>query len=67
MKTIKTWLNKLDEPYKTEAIINTQNVLLSIKSESLSAALSGAFSWEKSKQGHEYWEELNEKIKDENR
>lgn len=67
MKTIKTWFKKLEEPYRTQAIINTTQSLLSVKVGLLSDALGGAFGWERTKEGYDYWNKLNEKLLNENR
>jgi len=55
MKTIREWFNDLEEPYKTQALENTGEKSLKIIAESMSEALSSAFYWADSYQGHQYW------------
>lgn len=64
MKTINEWLNELEEPYRTQAINNSfYNINKTEKAKSLSFALSMAFIWDKTNEGHDYWEKLNDKLK----
>jgi hypothetical protein len=60
------WFNKLDEPYKSEAIQETDLSLLENKVKTLEGALFGGFRWSESKQGHDYWNRLYNKIIKEN-
>lgn len=55
MKTVEEWFNYLEEPYKTQALENSIEKSLKIIKESMSDALSCAFIWDESCQGHEYW------------
>lgn len=55
MKTIKQWFETLDEPYKSQAIACTDADRLHIECESLYSAVSGAFTWGNTEQGHMYW------------
>lgn len=64
MKTIREWLEELPEPYRTQAIENTEDELLLERVESLKKAVKCAFIWNKSPQGHEYWSELHETLND---
>lgn len=57
-KTIKYWLNKLDEPYKTKAIQQTNKDILKEEVDSLIIALYKMFVWEDSQEGDEYWRDL---------
>lgn len=56
-KTVKEWFEELEEPYKTQAFDNTEADMLECVAEALSDALFGAFSWECSNEGAEYWDE----------
>ena len=57
-KTIKQWLNTLNEPYKTKAIQQTNKDRLKEKADSLIIALYKMFVWEDSVEGDEYWRDL---------
>ena len=57
-KTIKQWLNTLNEPYKTKAIQQTKEDRLKEKADSLIIALYKMFVWEDSVEGDEYWRDL---------
>ena len=57
-KTIKDWLNTLDEPYKTKAIQQTNKDILKEKANSLTIALYKMFGWSESEEGLEYWADL---------
>ena len=57
-KTIKQWLNTLNEPYKTKAIQQTNKDRLKEKVDSLIIALYKMFVWEDSVEGDEYWRDL---------
>lgn len=67
MKTVKEWLEGLEEPYRSQAFENVEELnvhpggVLFAREESLSSALIGAFDWGKSPQGHKYWENIYEK------
>jgi hypothetical protein len=56
MKTIKKYLGKLPEPYRTQAIENSKDWSNKLEVESLSQAISNAFIWNNTPQGHNYWE-----------
>lgn len=64
-KTIEDWLNELDEPYRTQAIENTKNLAdtteLDRPAFGISDALSCAFIWGRSPEGHIYWSDLHSK------
>jgi hypothetical protein len=66
-KTIKEWLSELEEPYKSQAMANTNKEFLSFEEDSLTMALTGAFEWYSSPQKEDYWIRLNDKLKNENR
>ena len=57
-KTIKQWLNTLNEPYKTKALQQTNKDRLKEKVDSLIIALYKMFVWEDSVEGDEYWRDL---------
>ena len=57
-KTIKQWLNTLNEPYKTKAIQQTNEDKKKKKADSLIIALYKMFVWEDSVEGDEYWRDL---------
>ena len=59
----KDWLNRLDEPYKSQAIENWSLYSSNnLSYEKQSIALSCAFDWEKSNEGRKYWLDLWFKI-----
>ena len=58
MKTIREWLNELTEPYRSRAIrnaVNTLNPLLDLSQVSMEDAIWGAFDWNKTPEGHDFW------------
>ena len=61
-KKIKDWLNKLNNPYKQQAITNLNTSVKEIKVNNICDALSLAFSWKHSKEGLEYWNEVYERL-----
>lgn len=58
MKTIREWLEELPEPYRTQAINNTEKNRLLTHDVSLREAITVAFFWGNSPEGHEYWAEF---------
>ncbi len=58
MKTIKECLEELPEPYKTQAINNTNNITLKSIKGSLKNALYSCFRWKETNEGWEYWEKV---------
>lgn len=64
MKTIKEWIEELPEPYRTRSIENTEDELLLERVESLKRAVKCAFVWRNSTQGHQYWEDFYDTLKD---
>jgi hypothetical protein len=64
MKTIKEWLEELKPEHRELSIKNavelsrSPTILLATHEESLSEAIAGAFAWNKTQQGHDYWEEI---------
>lgn len=58
-KTIKEWFEILKEPYKTQAINNTDEGILILEVGSLWDALVSAFDWEHTEEGTCYWKKLS--------
>lgn len=55
-RTLRTHLKKLPEPYRTQAIANTDRSILKHKAiRTVKDAVWVAFSWEESPEGYEYW------------
>ena len=54
MKTIKEWLEMLNEPERSEALENT-NIYLFEKVNECKDAICMAFDWDKSPQKENYW------------
>lgn len=67
MKTIKEWLETLEEPYKTQAFINTSNEMLEEETINLSYALLDGFIWSDSPEGSEYWDNVHTQIELDNK
>jgi hypothetical protein len=61
MKTAKEWFQKLPEPYRTQALENSDG--LKIKYQSLPDALMGNFTWDDTPQGDEYWDKIHDRAK----
>ncbi len=63
MKTVREWLECLPEPYRGQALANAEKSnMLDGRHESLYDALSSAFYWEGSPQGHDYWSEYSSTV-----
>lgn len=62
MKTIQQHLNELKEPYRTQAINNTDKETLQDKVEDLAFALKVAFLWSNSPEKHGYWGNVHSQI-----
>lgn len=64
MKTIKEWLEELPTEIKEKAFYNVHrltvfpNIILEFKEGSIKDAISSAFIWECTDEGHEYWESI---------
>ena len=60
MKKIKEWLEELPEPYRSEAIKNTQARMLDHipEAHTLGEVLDVAFAWYNTPQGQKYWSNL---------
>ena len=61
-KTIKDWLNTLDEPYKSKALKQTNEDILNLYCNSLLNSLYQMFDWESSEEGLEYWSDLTSSL-----
>lgn len=61
-KTIKDWLNILDEPYKSKAIQQTNEDILNLYCDSLLNSLYQMFDWQSSEEGLEYWSDLTSSL-----
>lgn len=66
-KTIKEWLEELDEPYRTQALNNMDIEDSEVDAYSLCEAVGIAFYWYDSPEGHDYWDELSEQLIKENK
>lgn len=64
MKTVKDFLEKLDEPYRSQALANCKTP--NVEVENLFEAVGCAFLWSSTEQGQEYWQSLHSKIGNEN-
>lgn len=63
MKTIREYLNELLEPYRTQALANTNEMKLNCYAIGLEQAVKTAFVWIESHEGHDYWQDLHDGIK----
>jgi hypothetical protein len=61
-KTIKDWLNTLDEPYKSKALRQTNEDILNLYCDSLLNSLYQMFDWVSSEEGLEYWSDLTSSL-----
>jgi hypothetical protein len=55
---IVEWLNLLDEPYKTQAILKLREDRRTRMVDCMSDAINLAFTWSETSQGREYWQTL---------
>jgi len=58
-KTIEQWIGFLPEPFRAQALANAKPNFLALSKDSLAKALKGAFDWEDSPQGEDYWKRLH--------
>lgn len=56
--TIVEWLNLLDEPYKTQALLKLREDRRTRRVTRMSEAINQAFTWSESSQGRDYWSDL---------
>ena len=61
-KTIKQWLNTLNEPYKSKALKQTNEDILNSYCDSLLNSLYQMFDWQSSFEGLEYWADLTSSL-----
>jgi hypothetical protein len=62
-KKVKNWLTQLQEPERSKAINNT--ICPDVYAVCLAEAIAGAFNWENTPEGHEYWEAIFQKYLEE--
>lgn len=61
IKTIREWFEtKLPDGYRERAIANTRENDLRLERYSFSSALSRAFCWTDSREGHDFWHQVCE-------
>ena len=63
IKTLGEWLEELPVEVRVKAIVNTwaqdgTQEVLDVPESDLYNALSGAFKWDETPEGHEYWSAL---------
>lgn len=62
-KTIKQWLQELEEPYRTQALEHAKAYGINTNIESsLDQALLAGFIWEDTLQGWDYWNDVRQDI-----
>lgn len=64
MKTVKEWLNDLEQPYKRQALNNLLYIKAGLRVSNICSALDFAFDWESSLEGFEYWQDLYLKLEE---
>lgn len=58
-KTIRQWFeDTLPREYAERAIKNTSARMLSDTAQTITSALSGAFKWEKTPEGSDFWDDV---------
>lgn len=57
-KTVENFLFELPDPYRTQAIIQTDDDLFGKPAKDMVDALTTAFDWRLSQEGEEYWIEF---------
>jgi len=55
MKTTKEWLQDLPDGYRERALRNLQKATQKIEEPSIDEALFGAFEWERTPEGSDFW------------
>lgn len=65
MKTTTEWFSTFEEPYQSQAIsnYNRRNINYDLDQERASIALSSAFVFGGTPEGHEYWNEYLKKLR----
>ena len=62
-KKISEWLKELPMPYREMALYNYANgKIRDVLVNSMSSALSFAFDWRQSPEGHEYWNDVFDRL-----
>jgi len=64
MKKINYYLNQLPEPYRSQAISNTDESHLNAFATDLKYAIYNAFLWSESNEGLEYWVNLKNELQE---
>lgn len=64
---IKFWFNQMEEPERSQALNNVDEFLDQQLEKSISDALCGAFYWNETPEGGEYWVQIQEKYKKTNK
>lgn len=62
-KTIRLWLESLEEPYKTQVLENiasSRPQSLDDTASSISSAINLSMDWSRTPQGHEYWQTIHD-------
>ena len=76
MKTIKEWLNEIPEPEIREAALRNMDIekerwygdpIELRERETLSRAICCAFTWEDTPEGHDFWQDYENKLINENK
>ena len=62
MKTFIDFFQELSPEIAAQAIENTPDNILNKTEESLKSALLGAFVWQKTPQGRDYWREIYDSL-----
>jgi hypothetical protein len=60
MKTTKEWIDTLPQDIKEMAYSHTDNFSTKLLKSTLSEAISGAFLWDGTDEGHEFWHLVSE-------
>jgi hypothetical protein len=57
--TIRDWLCALPYPYRNQALANANHLTLNVTATTFRDALLGAFNWQSSTEGSDYWEKVS--------
>lgn len=60
-KTIREWFELLPTDIRNKAISNTKPHLLETTDFKLYTAICGVFNWNESPEGHDFWEEIEDR------
>lgn len=58
VKTIRQWFEEFPEPYRKQALENTDKEELDENINDAKMALAGGFNWNSSPQGFSYWDKF---------